>query len=181
MNILTPEEIIEWVKANALYINPKNKMWQAKLKEWEAQLAKAHRDRPECPECKGEKQIRHIDSSQITPEWKREIEYLKDCPTCKGTGKANRPEREKIAEKLYSFNTPAYNRRAWGLVPEAERKIYYNEAGQIAALFPDIEQAERERILNQMELEQCDPTVMAYHNDYYWLDKDVWQALKEEK
>ena len=41
MNILTPEEIIEWVKANALYINPKNKMWQAKLKEWEAQLAKA--------------------------------------------------------------------------------------------------------------------------------------------
>ncbi|KKL98704.1 hypothetical protein LCGC14_1821690 [marine sediment metagenome] len=43
MNILTKEEIIEWVKANALYINPKNKMWQAKLKEWEAQLAKAHR------------------------------------------------------------------------------------------------------------------------------------------
>ncbi|KKN15175.1 hypothetical protein LCGC14_0988640 [marine sediment metagenome] len=56
MNILTPEEIIEWVKANALYIHPKNKMWQAKLKEWEAQLAKCSSPQKEDRPDKGKKQ-----------------------------------------------------------------------------------------------------------------------------
>jgi len=28
------EEILIWVQANALFIHPDNKMWQAKLKEW---------------------------------------------------------------------------------------------------------------------------------------------------
>ena len=36
-----------------------------------------------------------------------------------------------------------------------------------------------EEILNQMALERCDPDVMAYFEDYYWLPKSVWQALKE--
>ena len=40
---------------------------------------------------------------------------------------------------------------------------------------------ERERILNQMALERCDPDVMAYFEDYYYLPKSIWQALKEEK
>ena len=39
---------------------------------------------------------------------------------------------------------------------------------------------ERERILNQMELERCDPDVMTYFEDFYWLPKSVWQALKEK-
>ncbi len=33
-------------------------------------------------------------------------------------------------------------------------------------------------ILNQMALERCDPDVMAYFEDYYWLSKSVWQAPK---
>lgn len=37
---------------------------------------------------------------------------------------------------------------------------------------------ERDRILDQMELERCDPTVMAWFEDYYWLPVDVWQSLK---
>ena len=90
--------------------------------------------------------------------------------------KEDRPDREKI-EKLKgmikSITTMASDRDKWSEM--------FDIIDQISALFPDIEQAERERILNQMELEQCDPTVMAYHNDYYWLDKDVWQALKEQK
>ena len=36
-----------------------------------------------------------------------------------------------------------------------------------------------EEILSQMALERCDPDVMAYFEDYYWLPKSVWQALKE--
>lgn len=41
--LLTPEKVIEWVKANALYVNPHNKHWLAKLGEWETQLAKAQK------------------------------------------------------------------------------------------------------------------------------------------
>ena len=28
------KEVVDWVIANALYIHPDNKYWQAKLKEW---------------------------------------------------------------------------------------------------------------------------------------------------
>jgi len=35
-----------------------------------------------------------------------------------------------------------------------------------------------EEILNQMVLERCDPDVMPYFEDYYWLPKSIWQALK---
>jgi len=41
------------------------------------------------------------------------------------------------------------------------------------------QEAERERILNQMALERCDHDVMASFEDYYWFPKSVWQALKE--
>jgi hypothetical protein len=37
---------------------------------------------------------------------------------------------------------------------------------------------ERERIFSKMQLEQCDPDVMAYFNDYYWIDEADWQALQ---
>lgn len=30
------EEVLNWVQANALFVNPHNKAWQAKLKEWQA-------------------------------------------------------------------------------------------------------------------------------------------------
>ena len=37
---------------------------------------------------------------------------------------------------------------------------------------------ERERILNQMALERGDYDVGLCFEDYYWLPKDVWRALK---
>ena len=54
-------------------------------------------------------------------------------------------------------------------------------ANQILSLLkPLIEQARQEGkgyILNQMALERCDPDVMPYFEDYYYLPKSVWQAL----
>ena len=35
-------------------------------------------------------------------------------------------------------------------------------------------------ILNQMALEQCDTDTMPYFSDYYWLPKDIWQALQSQ-
>jgi len=35
-------------------------------------------------------------------------------------------------------------------------------------------------ILNQMVLEQCDPDVMPYFTDYYWMFKETWQALQSQ-
>ena len=37
-------EILDWVEANALYIHPYNPTWQAKLKEWRAQLTKGGKE-----------------------------------------------------------------------------------------------------------------------------------------
>ena len=38
-----------------------------------------------------------------------------------------------------------------------------------------------ERMLNQMALERCDPDVMPYFEDYYWLPKSVMQSLKKQE
>ena len=35
-------------------------------------------------------------------------------------------------------------------------------------------------ILSQMELERCDPDVMAYFEDYYWIPKSVYQEFKQK-
>ena len=32
---------------------------------------------------------------------------------------------------------------------------------------------------SNMALERCDPDVMPYFTDYYWIPKDEWQALKK--
>ena len=32
-----------------------------------------------------------------------------------------------------------------------------------------------------MALERCDPDVMPYFEDYYWLPKSVWDALKDRE
>jgi len=32
---------------------------------------------------------------------------------------------------------------------------------------------------NRMTLEKCDPSTMAYFDDYYWIDKYDWQEIKE--
>ena len=39
-----------------------------------------------CPDCVNGK-IRKIEGSQVTEEFRREIEWEEDCPICKGTGK----------------------------------------------------------------------------------------------
>lgn len=46
---------------------------------------------------------------------------------------------------------------------------------------PLIEEAKREvarEILDQMSLERCDPAVMPYFEDYYWLSKSIWLSLE---
>jgi len=47
--------------------------------------------------------------------------------------------------------------------------------------YKDGAKGERERILNQMALERCDPDVMLYFEDYYYLPKSIWQALKDKE
>ena len=37
-----------------------------------------------------------------------------------------------------------------------------------------------EYIEKNMELERCDPDVMAYFTDFYWIPKDVWQDKIKE-
>ncbi len=42
-----------------------------------------------------------------------------------------------------------------------------------------------ERIFNKIEskmaIERCDPDVMPYFTDYYWMPIDIWQALKKRE
>ena len=35
-------------------------------------------------------------------------------------------------------------------------------------------------ILNSMAPERCDPDVMPYFTDYYWMPEDIWQALQAQ-
>lgn len=51
-----------------------------------------------CEKCGGSGKIRKVDESQILPQVKREIEWIENCPTCKGTGK-KQPD-EKVREVL---------------------------------------------------------------------------------
>ena len=59
-------------------------------------------------------------------------------------------------------------------------------AQEICQLFDQQHEQERvesifKEISARMRLEQCDPQVMAYFNDYYWIDKDDWLALKRQE
>ena len=65
----------------------------------EVQLAKVLNRPDVCPnpDCKDGK-IRKFEGSQLTPTFRREIEWLEDCPTCKGT--SIRPDWEKLRQDI---------------------------------------------------------------------------------
>ena len=54
---------------------------------------------------------------------------------------------------------------------------------QLTHCEPLIRVDERAMTLKEVEdklvLERCDPDVMQYFNDYYWIDKGDWEALKK--
>ena len=54
---------------------------------------------------------------------------------------------------------------------------YYQRAVAIAEaqLWDALRQME-----NLMALERCDPDVMSYFKDYYWIPKHIWQELKKQ-
>jgi len=46
---------------------------------------------------------------------------------------------------------------------------------QIIKAYPIIAEEIKRELEKSMALERCDPDVMPYFTDYYWLPKDVWQ------
>jgi len=103
-------------------------------------------------------------------------------------------DRDKLREKIYRIlwnyvgskltnaMVDASTAEIEALIPDIERVSIQITEDLLAHQKEKIEEAkkqERERILNQMEPERCDPDVMPYFEDYYWLPESVWQALKE--
>ena len=59
-------------------------------------------------------------------------------------------------------------------------KDMVNYVVQLDALYNLIYEQGRRDVLDKMELERCDPDVMPYFEDYYWLQESEWQSLKGE-
>lgn len=80
---------------------------------------------------------------------------------------------------------PMGTREFIGSRAKAPNREHYEAVAQAQrdALLLYIEQAKAEvvrEILDQMVVERCDPDVMAYFDDYYWIPKHIWQALKSK-
>lgn len=143
-------------------------------------VAKAQRDKMlklgyrkphPCPACKEKRAIEAVYGSDGTI-----------CPTCKGTGIDN-TVRDGVADVIQRICRDAITDGSCinhGDCAERQCVSAIDYAKQILAITEEaIRKEERERILSQMALERCDPDVMPYFEDYYYLPKSVWKALKE--
>lgn len=69
-------------------------------------------------------------------------------------------------------------------VLDRAEEIYVDELHKIAGKVTEktkLEVAREifEEIVSKMALERCDPDVMAYFTDYYWIPRDVLEDLKQ--
>ena len=118
------------------------------LKELTEAIAKAQlaKDRPVCPDCDGEgagkPDFDGYEDATIEPT---------TCSTCKGTGRVDRPDREKILDTLKALI-------AWNFpetLGKGQRQLDWNEAvAEIQALFSDYTQGvkdEREKMVSLIQ------------------------------
>ena len=95
-----------------------------------------------CPECDGAGFKRHKEFTRLYGD-----AYKYPCPTCQGTGKAKRLDREKIARLIYQYAELIDDRNivaSWKRLPKKER--WLDGADQIIALYPKAPVLDREKI-----------------------------------
>ena len=128
------------------------------------------------PECENGKVY-----SELTP-WSCNEE---DCPTCKGTGKKQDPDREILARRLAEYDNWRFDdlmEKPTSFNSGVSKFLYRNRASSILALFGDVRKKERARTIKEVEDliiggRLGEPEQEG--KDAYFLEAKGWQALKE--
>ena len=141
-----------------------------------------HRDRPVCPKCGGVGYLPDDDTGEPNPP----VGGIR-CPVCEGTGEARRPDREKIAEEIYSdarrhmLTFPERHTPTWAELDDRRKSRYRTLADQISTLFDEegIRKDEQKRIRDIIvQLAGENPLCTIHH---FLRDEKVKLALKEGK
>jgi len=123
--------------------------------------------------------------------YQEECEYIGQCKDdpqkpdyCPKQKRLDRPDREKIARCYQEFIGKRRTQDEYkDYLPRYTKPFLFEwELFLLSKVIKDLtEQAKQEvarEILNQMVLERCDPDVMSYFEDYYWLPEYIYKELE---
>ena len=131
-------------------------------------------DNPQPPLCEvGHGWSSDCMKSNSCPDYKPSIGYSLE-EVKKRIGEAGGRMENRLLTEEERIECEGINEEQWLLEAQDAKTASIKDAEyqkKIEEIFKEIE--------SQMAIERCDPEVMPYFTDYFWMPVDVWQSLKD--